>query len=110
MTEIITKQLNTINHLERKLFWVFSVLLLMASIFYAYLVNQTVLNVVVKENFDEQILSLNSKVGELESKYISVKNQINLDYAHSVGFVEAKNLKFASRKLSTQSLSLNLKN
>ena len=101
----ISKQLN-INYLERKLFWFFAGLLLFSIIFYAYLVNQTILNIVERENIQENIIALSSEVSGLEFDYISLKNEINFDYAYSIGFVKVENVKFASRRLSGQSVSL----
>lgn len=101
----ISKQLN-INCLERKVFWSLAVLLVFSSIMYAYLVNQTILNIVERENLEGDIITLNSNISELEFDYISLKNDINLDYAHSIGFVNVGKVKFASRKLPGQTLTL----
>lgn len=105
MTQIIEK-FNT-DHFKKKLFWILVVSLFFSVIFYAYLVNQTVLNIVERENIQDEITTLNSRISELEFKYIALKNNINLEYAHSLGFINAKNVKFASRKLSGDGLSIN---
>ena len=96
-----------INNLKKKLFWFLTVSLFFSIIFYTYLVNQTVLNIVERENIQDEITTLNSKISELEFRYIALKNNINLEYAHSLGFVNVKNVKFASRKLSGNGLSIN---
>jgi len=101
----LKKHLNT-NQIEKKLFWFFSVALFSSFFFYAYFVNQTILNIVERENFEEEIAVLNSEISELEANYLDLKNKITLDYAHSLGFSDAKNIKFASNKLYSQGLSL----
>ena len=103
--EKILKQLNT-SYWEKKIFWFLIVFLLFSIVAYVYFVNQTVLNIVKREKIENQIMSLNSRIGELEFKYISLKNNISLDYAYSIGFVDVKDVKFASRKLSNQGISL----
>lgn len=105
MNKIIT-QLNNISHLDRKIFWGLFSCLLFFVISYAYLVNQTILNIVERENVEESIITLSSDISEMEFEYISLKNDINLAYAHSIGFVDVVNVKFASRRLAGQSLSL----
>lgn len=105
MTELINKKLN-INSVERKTFWVLFITLIILSGSYGYLVNKTILNIVDRESIEENIITLNSKISESEFEYIALKNQVNIDYAYSLGFDDAKNMKFASRKLPSQSLSL----
>lgn len=105
MTDLINKKLN-INSVERKMFWFLFVALMILSGSYGYLVNKTILNIVDRETIEENIIALNSKISESEFEYIALKNQVNIDYAYSVGFNDAKNMKFASRKLPSQSLSL----
>jgi len=108
MTDIITK-INT-NNLERKIFWFLSVFVITSIIFYGFLVNQTVINIVERENIQDEITMLNSEISGLEFDYIALKNEINLKYAYSVGFEDAKNVEFASRRLSDKVLSINLSN
>ncbi|OGD67910.1 hypothetical protein A3I18_02210 [Candidatus Campbellbacteria bacterium RIFCSPLOWO2_02_FULL_35_11] len=90
----------------RLIFWSVVSLLVLFSIMYAFFVKQTVINIVERENFENEIAVLNSEVSGLEFKYIALKNEVDMDYAHSVGFVDVKNMKFASRKLPAQNLSL----
>ncbi len=110
MTEIIMKKLNSVNHFERKIFWVFFAFLVIFAILYGYFVNQTILNIVERRGMENKIVILESEISEFEFDYISLKNNINLDYAYSVGFKDVSNIKFASRKLPSQSLSINLSN
>jgi hypothetical protein len=104
MTDIITK-INT-NHLEKKIFWFLSMSIVAAVVFYGFLVNQTVINIVERENIQDQTTMLNSEISGLEFNYIALKNEINLEYAYSVGFENTKNIEFASRRLSEKALTL----
>ena len=99
------KKLNLVN-LNQKIFWSLGAFLLFSSILYVYFVNQTILNIVARENLEGDIVALNSEISEMEFEYISQKNAITLVYAYSLGFKDANNVKFASRKLAGQGLSL----
>ena len=102
----IAEKMN-INQLEKKIFWFLAGVIGISSMLYVYLVNQTILNIVMRENVESEMVDLESKISELEFEYITLKNDINIDYAYSIGFVDVEKVKFASRKLSTQSLSVN---
>ncbi len=101
----VTKQLN-INNIEKQIFWGVFTLLLLLGTSYVFFVNKTILNIVERESFEEKIITLNSQISELEFDYIALKNNITIDYAHSVGFHNVDSVKFASRKLAGQGLSL----
>lgn len=72
---------------------------------YAYLINKTVLNVVAREKAEDQIASLNSKVGDMEFKEMSLRNTLTLDLAHSLGFSDATTINFVNRSTPAKNLS-----
>ncbi len=100
-----TLKINTKN-IEQKLVWGVFGLLVFSAISYVYFVNQTILNIVARENLEADIVVMNSEISELEFEYIAQKNKITLNYAYSLGYEDADNVKFASRKLAGQGLSL----
>ncbi|MBU4480444.1 hypothetical protein KKG48_03325 [Patescibacteria group bacterium] len=108
--EKITKTINNISYFERKLFWVFLAFLVSFAILYGYFVNQTILNIVERKGMEDKIVVLESEISEFEFDYITLKNNTNLDYAYSVGFKNVSDIKFASRRLPSQGLSVNLPN
>jgi hypothetical protein len=57
---------------------------------YMGLVNKAVLNAVAKEKAEQEIVALNSKLGETEFDYIHSKGEITMDYATARGFVPAE--------------------
>ena len=101
----IAKQPN-INYIERKIFWGLFALLVIFAVSYGYFVNQTILNIVARENIEEKTMTLNSEISEMEFDYIALKNDVNIDYAYSIGFVDVENVKFASRRLPVTALSV----
>ncbi|AKM84178.1 TPA: hypothetical protein DCZ46_04115 [Candidatus Campbellbacteria bacterium] len=94
------------GYFEKTIFWSLVVPTVILSIFYAYFVKQTIINIVERENFEDEIVVLNSEIGKLEFDYIALKNEVNIDYAHSIGFVNVREMKFASRAIPTKNLSL----
>jgi len=96
------KELDTL----RNIFW-YTVLGLFALVMvYAYLVNKTVHNVAQRETIEREISQLTSTLSELEFNYIAKKNNINPEFAYSLGFKDVQNQKFVSRKVELGSLSL----
>ena len=79
---------------------------LMAGL-YCYLINKTVWNVVSRQRMETQIASMHSSVGVLENSYISMKDGINLQMAHSLGYVSAQNPKYVTRTATLGRLSVN---
>ena len=103
--DTITEKMN-IRGIEKKVFWLMTFVLFASVFSYMYFVKQTVFNIVERDRMVEELVGLSSQISEYEFYYIALKNDINLDYAHSVGFVDVKNPKFASRKLSNQNLTM----
>ena len=94
------------GYFEKTIFWGLVIPTIILSIFYAYFVKQTIINIVERENFEDEIVVLNSEIGKLEFDYIALKNEVDIDYAHSIGFVNVHEMKFASRAVPTKNLSL----
>jgi hypothetical protein len=78
----------------RTLFFILSAILITIFGYYVYLVNKTVANVVVRERTEGDIAALSSSIGELEFKYIGLKNSVTLDLAYSKGFAAASPVAF----------------
>lgn len=83
---------------ERAYYWILLFILLFSFVLYIVYVNQTVRNVVKRQQLDKDISSLNAHIGELEFKYISMKNDVTIDKAYALGFTDVTETKFESRK------------
>lgn len=66
-------------------------------VLYIYLIRQTVFNVVKRQEFESQLSALQSKIANLEAQNIFMKNSINLNTAHALGFQESSSLEFIKR-------------
>jgi hypothetical protein len=94
-------QLNT-----EKIFWIFASVLFVLFLAYGYLVNTAILHAVARQKTQQQISLLSSQTADLETSYIALKNSVTLDLAYSLGFKNATNAHFITRKNST-GISLN---
>lgn len=107
MTKAIKNKILGIENLERKLFWYFALFIIVFSGLYLYFINQTIINVVERQNNEKRIARVNSQISDLEVSYLDLKNRINMDYALSKGFVKVSNEKYMSRKTFSGNLSVN---
>ena len=64
---------------------------------YVYLVTSITFNVIARKSLENNIVSLTSKVNQLDSTYLNNINSINKDYAISKGFVDTHQNLFAER-------------
>lgn len=91
---------------EKIAVWLLGILIVSSFVLYMFFVNQAVLNVVAREEIENDLAGLNAKVSELEFEYISLKNSITIKYALDRGFEEARDVAFVERD-SGSSFSLN---
>jgi hypothetical protein len=74
-------------------------------IFYVYFVNQTILNVVLRENLEQSIVEIQSEISELEFNFITEQKELDMQFALANGFNEIETPLYISRD-TTQNLSL----
>ena len=93
--------------IEKKIFWglVTAICTLMAL--YGFFVSTSIVNVIVREEIEQEIAATNARISELEFDYIHKKNAINLEYAHAMGFNSPVAQTFVARR-STLSSRLSL--
>ncbi|MCK5285935.1 MAG: hypothetical protein KAJ58_01765 [Candidatus Pacebacteria bacterium] len=97
-------KLNKLNKKKIFIFLVFSVALLLSS--YIYLVLQTTVNIATYRNMQEEIISLDSYIGDLDFERISLKKNINLNMAKTLGYTEVSYINFVDKSLTGKKLSL----
>lgn len=81
-------------------------LIFAAAFFYMYLANSAVKTLTVLEKTKIQMQSLSVKVSEMESKRLSMENEMSVQKALSMGLVEINNPIFIMRNSKNVSLSL----
>ncbi len=102
MNKVIAYQADNI---ERKVFWSFLILVILFASLYMYFISASIVNVVLRKEIEGDIITTHSEVGELESRYLGLENNITMDRAFAMGFVKLADKKFVTR--ASQSLSIN---
>ncbi len=90
----------------KKLFWIFSSFVLIFSATYFYLVGSSVVNAAERAKISKEISRIAGETGELDAKYISLKNKITPEFARKNGFQEVSSTKYISRKPLGKAVSL----
>ncbi len=73
---------------------------LISLVLYVYAINQTVRNIVLRQNTQAELSRLTSRIGEMEFTYISQQNSIGLNKAHAMGFKEISSNTYVTREPS----------
>jgi hypothetical protein len=94
------------DELKQKLFWIFSLTIFLLVCLYIYFIVSTIKNVVAIEIMEiektESALAISTK----EFKFISMRNNITLDLAKTIGFQEIKEQNY----ITTKSISFVVEN
>jgi len=94
-----------LNNTGRKVFWILSMGIGCAIGLYFYFVIAAAVHAAELEGMQRNIQLITTDISEMESKYIKLNDQINIENAQSFGFKEAKNVKFATRQTFVSALS-----
>ena len=87
-----------INIFEKRAFTALIVLVFILLGFYGYFISKSIVNVIVREEINNDIVAVSSAISELEFKYIAHKNTINKEYAKTAGFTGLASKTFVARK------------
>jgi len=95
------------NHnLERRAFKVLVTLLLALFLSYIFFTSRIILNIIARRVAEGSLRALTAEVSELELRYISADNNIDLKYAQNLGFSEARKIYFARRAALVGNISI----
>lgn len=94
------KKVRTITNYDKKRTVFFSLVLLSAIAFFTYMffLGNTIFDLVARKNAETAIRDVSSKISSLELEVLSYNNQVTLDRAYELGFVNNSDPKFVSRK------------
>ena len=79
------------------LFLGIATLLFLSTLFYVFLVNATISNIVERKSLERSIVETEVQIGEFESVYVELRTGITPVFAESLGFNETENVIFAVR-------------
>ena len=94
------------NESQKICFWLFLGIFCLCLFSYGYLVRGAIVNVVERQNMENDLSALNSSVLNLESKYFELKNNVTPELAESLGFVTVSNKKFVNKDIKASGISL----
>lgn len=89
---------STIRTAECKLFWLFSTLIVIFIGLYIYFVSSSIVNVVLREEIEVEVQEAHTRLSELETHYLSLKDGIDYELALSIGFTNVTDKQFVTRK------------
>jgi len=79
---------------------------LMLGTVYGMFQNQIMMNISAVSKINNDIITMNSDVGEMEFEYMNYKNTLTLEYAQNVGFTEAKKISYITKVKTDTRLTL----
>jgi hypothetical protein len=100
--------INKTQKFQKPAVWMLVVINVVLASAYVYSVNRTVFNVVAANKAEKALAQSSATVADLESRQVSLKNKITLDFAYSQGFQDASNRQiFIAKKPAANLLSFN---
>lgn len=106
MTKALVKQAKNIMNYREAVFMILVSCFVLSLFSYVYSVRQAIVNVVSREAVIKEMHTKSSDVSELETKYFSLKNAVNIELAHKEGFKEAPVSMFISKKALGSTLTM----
>jgi hypothetical protein len=91
---------------DRRLFWGVLSLVIFSLVAYVYFLSVSIYGVIARKHAESEISVLSAKVSMLESRYAVLDKAINLELAHSRGFVDISVPKYISREVVRETLTL----
>lgn len=101
MTQAVVKNINSVLVYKERIFIMLVVGIVISACAYGFLLQKAIVNVVEREKVSKEIKVVSASVIDLESKYLSIKNKINIELAHSKGFKDTEVTSFISKKALT---------
>ncbi|MDP1625110.1 MAG: hypothetical protein Q8L64_05050 [bacterium] len=106
MTKFVRQQVET---MERPITaWMLVGVAVTLIAIYAYLVNASIVNIVTAKTVRTHVTSLTTRVGALESSYLTAKSAITIEEARELGFSASKSRPaYIGRTATLGAISLN---
>lgn len=89
------------------IFWSLVVCVIITLGLYLYFLSSTVYTIVLRQQTEKSIATLEGNAGTLESNYLNIKNTVTIEFARSKGFKDIIATQYISRKSLGTNLSLN---
>ncbi len=97
MTQVIANNINTVFSYRDRIFQILIVGIMSLSFLYVYFLQNVISNVVEREKIVKENRVLGTTVSELEAKYFTIKNSINIELANAKGFKSTEITSYISK-------------
>jgi hypothetical protein len=92
-----TKTLQQISHTQRDIFWAMIVFFFVLISLYICFLSASIVNVSVRQDTNDKIVALRSKVAQLEFQYVAIQNNITNDIAVSKGYIASTPVAYVTK-------------
>ena len=89
---------HNISQVQKDIFWAASITLAILIGLYCFFLAMSISNVAVRQNVNDKIVSLGSKVAQLEFKYVSLQNGVTSELALQKGYVAQTPVAYVSKE------------
>ena len=97
---------SAVYYSQKRVFWTLITLSVCFIVAYMYFVGASIVNVVVREEIEQNIQRMRSAISEAETEYLRHRQEINATYAQRAGFVALSEKTYVVKK-SVTVLSIN---
>ncbi|MBL7045811.1 MAG: hypothetical protein ISR99_02170 [Parcubacteria group bacterium] len=98
---MIKVRIKALKQVKKKTFWTLVGLVVFLMGAYSYFLGKSIVNVVVREEVEQEIALVNSAISELEFAYLEKKDTVNRALASELGYVFVPQDKFVVKKTLT---------
>ncbi len=101
MTQAITTLLKFPYFHKERIFKILIATILLILAGYVFMLQKAIVNVVERQKVSQQATLVSADIGDLESKYFSLKNMLTLELAYTKGLKNAPVTAYISKKPRT---------
>lgn len=98
MTKVIAEKIE--NQGVKRLLGIVIFIIILTSCFYLYFLGATIKGIIDSGNNIKRLQTANYEYQQLEENYYKLLGRFNLEYAHSLGFVDQPKNEFAVREVA----------
>jgi hypothetical protein len=98
MTKILAEKIE--NHGLQRIFGVVIFVIIATGCFYLYFLGTTIKNIIENGSNEKNLQSVSYEYQQLEEKYFMLADKIDINYAHSLGFVDQSKSEFTTREIT----------
>ena len=99
MTQHAVQAIRKIERISKSVFWTMVAIIVVLGFTYMYFINKTIWNVAAREKMQNEILVINSQLGEKEFEYIKSKGSITMESARELGFSQPERVSFVTKEI-----------